>query len=82
MCISLTHDFTPVLWACGGMGQLGRVQLPNKRLSLVVVGNFCAESFLGESLVVSLVYALLYQLQKREVDICVPSHFSDKYTKL
>ena len=37
---------------------------------------------LDESLVVNLVYALLSQLQKREVDICVLSQFSDKCTKL
>ena len=59
------------------MGQLGR-QLPVKKGWLEVVGSFCAESFLVESSVVSLVYALLYQLQKRWVDICVLSQLGDK----
>ena len=39
MCISLTHDITPVLWAYGVMGQLGRVQLPVNRAGIVVVGK-------------------------------------------
>src|SRR4029434_2755450 len=45
MCISLTEDFTPVWRAYGDMGQLGRVQLPVKRVGIYIVRSFCAESF-------------------------------------
>ena len=37
-----------MLWACGGVGQLGRVQLPVKRVGVVVVGKLLRRESEGE----------------------------------